>query len=164
MYSQQRRRERYMVIYMWKVLEGLVPNFGNIAHHNHQRHGRLCVLPRVKPSAPARIKTIRYPSLVEIYCFSLGEYIFRISLENFKCISSTKLNIFKEMHQPLWNAVNLKLLHYTGVLSGVRLMEKDVEGAKLDTENLWKYDSSHLMRWLRCRGDKEKGIWTVVRQ
>ena len=63
MYSQQRRRERYMVIYMWKVLEGLVPNFGNIAHHNHQRHGRLCDLPRVKPSAPARIKTIRYSSL-----------------------------------------------------------------------------------------------------
>ena len=52
-----------MIIYIWKVLEGLVPNFGNIRTKDHQRHGRLCIIPSVKHSAPARIKTIRYSSL-----------------------------------------------------------------------------------------------------
>ena len=28
MYSQQRRMERYRIIYTWKILEGLVPNCG----------------------------------------------------------------------------------------------------------------------------------------
>ena len=63
LYSQQRRRERYIIIYLWKVLEGLVPNFGNIGINDHQRHGRLCIIPSVKQSAPARIKNIRYSSL-----------------------------------------------------------------------------------------------------
>ena len=61
MYSQQRRRERYMIIYVWKVLEGLVPNCG-ITTKDHIRRGRLCIIPPVKQSAPARIKTIRYAS------------------------------------------------------------------------------------------------------
>ena len=61
MYSQQRRRERYMIIYIWKILEGHVPNFG-ISINYHIRRGRLCVIPTVKQSAPARIKTIRYAS------------------------------------------------------------------------------------------------------
>ena len=26
LYSLQRRRERYIIIYVWKILEGLVPN------------------------------------------------------------------------------------------------------------------------------------------
>ena len=61
MYSQQRRRERYMIIYVWKVLEGLVPNCG-ITTKNHIRRGRLCIISPVKQSAPACIKTIRYSS------------------------------------------------------------------------------------------------------
>ena len=62
MYSQQRRRERYMIIYIWKILEGHVPNFG-ISINYHIRRGRLCVIPTVKQSAPASIKTIRYVGL-----------------------------------------------------------------------------------------------------
>ena len=27
LYSLQRRRERYCIIYVWKIIEGLVPNF-----------------------------------------------------------------------------------------------------------------------------------------
>lgn len=43
MYSLQRRRERYQIIYVWKILEGLVPNVNNqiTATINH-RLGRGC--------------------------------------------------------------------------------------------------------------------------
>ena len=43
-YSLQRRRERYQIIYMWKILENLVPNINNsIQSKDHPRLGRLCV-------------------------------------------------------------------------------------------------------------------------
>ena len=42
-YSLQRRRDRYMVIYMWKILERKVPNFSPpIQCHISDRRGRLC--------------------------------------------------------------------------------------------------------------------------
>ena len=44
MYSQERRAERYKMIYTWKVLEGLVPNCG-ISHTYSERRGRECVVP-----------------------------------------------------------------------------------------------------------------------
>ena len=63
MYSLQRRRERYMIIYMWKAIEGLVPNFAGTTTKSHLRRGRYCLVPHVKSSAPMRIQTIRYSSL-----------------------------------------------------------------------------------------------------
>ena len=45
LYSLQRRRERYRIIYVWKVLEQLVPNINNkIQAKDHIRLGRLCIL------------------------------------------------------------------------------------------------------------------------
>ena len=42
-YSLQRRRDRYMAIYMWKILERKVPNFSpSIQCHISDRRGRLC--------------------------------------------------------------------------------------------------------------------------
>ena len=61
-YSLQRRRERYIVIYIWKVVEGLVPNFG-ISVLNNSRHGRYCVVPHIKTTAPVRIQNLRFASL-----------------------------------------------------------------------------------------------------
>ena len=46
-YSLERRRERYRIIYMWKILEGLVPNInkkGVQSFENH-RQGRKCITP-----------------------------------------------------------------------------------------------------------------------
>ena len=41
--SLQRRRDRYMAIYIWKILEGNVPNFSPpIKWHISARRGRLC--------------------------------------------------------------------------------------------------------------------------
>ena len=50
LYSMQRRRERYRVIYLWSILECLVPNpkpdqiFGKF----HVRHGRTCNVPLIR--------------------------------------------------------------------------------------------------------------------
>ena len=48
-YSLERRRERYRIIYIWKVLENIVPNInGKIKAVSSERRGRLCTVPTVK--------------------------------------------------------------------------------------------------------------------
>jgi hypothetical protein len=62
LYSLQRRRERYRMIYVWKILEKLVPNINNsIISHNHIRHGRKCFIPVI--NASAKINKLREASL-----------------------------------------------------------------------------------------------------
>ena len=69
LYSQERRRERYMAIYIWRILEHQVPDF---TEHNqitencsqiNSRNGRLCKIAHIKASAPCKIKTLIYGSL-----------------------------------------------------------------------------------------------------
>ena len=44
-YSLQRRRERYRIIYIWKVLEDMVPNVNDgIKSKENPRLGRMCIL------------------------------------------------------------------------------------------------------------------------
>lgn len=62
LYSQERRRERYIIIYTWKVLEELVPNFGITAAVN-SRNGRYCVIPTIRSSASHKTRTIRFISM-----------------------------------------------------------------------------------------------------
>ena len=48
--SLQRRRERYCIIYLWKFLEGLVPNFSDpIVCSFSDRRGRSCIVSHVNP-------------------------------------------------------------------------------------------------------------------
>ena len=66
-YSLERRRERYLIIYAWRILEGHVPNItdadnGQLTSKCHIRRGRLCVIPHVRNQAPQAIKSIRYAS------------------------------------------------------------------------------------------------------
>ena len=65
MYSIQRRHERYAIIYMWRILEGQVPDFthGKLKHTANHRRGRSFIIPQVKPSLPKSIQNIRYRSL-----------------------------------------------------------------------------------------------------
>ena len=62
LYSQERRRERYIIIYTWKSLEEIVPNFGVTATVN-SRNGRYCSVPAVRSAAPHRIQSIRFNSM-----------------------------------------------------------------------------------------------------
>jgi hypothetical protein len=61
MNSQQRRFERYRILYIWKVLEGLAPNCG-IEESNSDRAGRQCSLPKIKAKTRHKIKTLRNQS------------------------------------------------------------------------------------------------------
>ena len=52
MYSLERRRERYLIIYVWHIMQGQVPNIsepnrGGINEKSHIRRGRVCVVPTV---------------------------------------------------------------------------------------------------------------------
>ena len=53
LYSLQRRRERYRIIYVWKILEGIVPNLsgrGRVKDKQSLRFGRVCLIPHVATS------------------------------------------------------------------------------------------------------------------
>ena len=56
--SLQRRRERYIIIYMWKILNGIVPNDLNINFHYNNRLGIKADIPSLNPSATAAAKTL----------------------------------------------------------------------------------------------------------
>ena len=67
LYSLERRRERYRIIYVWKILENIVPNLSTdqnqIKTKTSPRQGRLCVVPPVSKAASQRIQTLREGSL-----------------------------------------------------------------------------------------------------
>ena len=58
MLSQQRRMERYKILYIWKILEGKVPNCG-IDETNNLRLGRLCMIPVLNKNAKPKVKSLR---------------------------------------------------------------------------------------------------------
>ena len=48
MNSQQRRLERYLIIYTWKILEGYAPNCGiTTSYAASERGGRMCSVPKI---------------------------------------------------------------------------------------------------------------------
>ena len=60
LYSLQRRRERYCIIYIWKIIEGLAPNFSNpVTSTVSGRRGRSCVISHVNIG---RVDTLAYNS------------------------------------------------------------------------------------------------------
>ena len=60
LYSLQRRRERYCIIYIWKIIESLAPNFSNpIASTVSGRRGRSCDISHVNVG---RVGTLSYNS------------------------------------------------------------------------------------------------------
>lgn len=66
MYSLERRRERYRIIYLWKIIEKLVPNLsdtnGEIVSIVHPRHGRQCSLMNLNNSASTKVSNLRNDS------------------------------------------------------------------------------------------------------
>ena len=69
LYSLERRRERYRIIYVWRILEGQVPNLSTdgqtpkITAKWHPRRGRECIIPTVTKTAPPAVKSLVYASL-----------------------------------------------------------------------------------------------------
>ena len=59
-YSSQRRRERYYIIFIWKMIEGVAPDFSNpITSTFSGRRGRSCVISHVNVG---RVGTLSYNS------------------------------------------------------------------------------------------------------
>ena len=59
LYSLERRRERFIIIYTWKIITGLVPNLesqiSKIQTHINVRRGLLCKIPAIIRDARASI-------------------------------------------------------------------------------------------------------------
>ena len=59
LYSLERRRERYLIIYLWKMMEGLAPVCVDLTRRNKGRNGRSIKLPPLNRNASIRVKTLR---------------------------------------------------------------------------------------------------------
>ena len=63
MYSQERRRERYIVIFIWKISQGLVEGYHISFTPTYSRTGRRAVPANLNLSAPACVRKAREGSL-----------------------------------------------------------------------------------------------------
>ena len=57
--SQERRMERYRIISVWKIIQGLTPNCGVELAPVNERLGRRCAVPHLLPGGRAAIQTLR---------------------------------------------------------------------------------------------------------
>ena len=60
-YSQERRRERYSIIFLWKLAQQVVSGY-TVDFAQNPRRGRLAVVHPIVASAPARRRLGRAPS------------------------------------------------------------------------------------------------------
>ena len=72
LYSQERRRERYAIIFIWKCAVGLVDGY-RLDFTNSARRGRLCEVRHVNKNAPAQVRRVSESSLAVkgARCFNL---------------------------------------------------------------------------------------------
>ena len=66
LYSQQRRRERYMIIFIWKISQGMVSGYNIPFTSRTSRTGRKAVPAPVSQSSPASVRRARAGSLAVI--------------------------------------------------------------------------------------------------
>ena len=95
LYSLQRRRERYISIYVWKMLEGLAPNTSSSGSQHigsswHIRHGRLCHIPVVPSRTPGKIKAVRYSSITV-----RGPRLFNALPQSIRNMTGCTVDLFK---------------------------------------------------------------------
>ena len=92
LYSLQRRRERYRVIYVWKILENLAPNVGSdkIQSRSSIRHGRMCVVPPPLTTASAKVK-----GLVEASFTVHAGHLFNALPKSIRNLTNVDLPTFK---------------------------------------------------------------------
>ena len=62
MFSQERRRERYQIIFIWKILQGLTQGY-SVKTLTSPRRGRLVEIPPYQRQAPAAVRKARESSL-----------------------------------------------------------------------------------------------------
>ena len=90
MYSQERRRDRYMVILCFKIANGLVDGYKLEFTSKDTRRGRECVVADIVRTAPASVRRARENSLSV-----KGARMFNLLPPYLRNISSDKVEHFK---------------------------------------------------------------------
>ena len=97
MYSQERRRERYMAIYVWRILEGQVPNICTADHASgvinarwHGRRGRVCDVPLRARLSPPSVQRLREASLTV-----KGQRLFNTLPQDIRNMTGCTKEVFK---------------------------------------------------------------------
>ena len=62
MYSQERRRERYQVMFIWKLSQGLITGY-SLPFQNSDRRGTYVLVPPLASSSPSAVRKARESSL-----------------------------------------------------------------------------------------------------
>ena len=62
LYSQERRRERYMIILLWKIAQGYVKGY-DVTYFMNPRRGRLAVVQLFSATSPLAVRRAREASL-----------------------------------------------------------------------------------------------------
>ena len=91
--SQQRRRERYQIIYVWKILEGLsnsCPTANPIISYTNPRRGRSCFMPHMTRTRQF-LTTIRHNNIS-----ALGPRLFNIIPKTSATSQTVAWNFSKE--------------------------------------------------------------------
>ena len=81
--SLQRRRERYIILYMWKILHGVSPNDLGIVFRNSSRNGLVAVVPSLK-----RGSSVRNQSLYDSSFAVMGPRLWNIIPANIKTLDN----------------------------------------------------------------------------
>ena len=102
-----RRRERYCLIYLWKILEGLVPNFSDpIVCSFSDRRGRSCIVSHVNPGRQGTLafNSVRWSS-IDLHIFNR----LPIHIRNISACSIDRFNPLPD-HVPLKSHTRLSSL------------------------------------------------------
>ena len=62
-YSQERRRDRYMVILVWKAAMGLIDGYNLQFSGEHSRRGRECSVAEIIRNSPVNVRKAREGSI-----------------------------------------------------------------------------------------------------
>ena len=91
MYSQERRRERYMIIFIWKIANGLVSGY-NLDFTAGGRRGVLCSVKDTNQTAPSSVRNARNS------CLSVrGAKLFNTMPIEIRSLQDTKVAHFKTL-------------------------------------------------------------------
>ena len=91
MYSQERRRERYMIIFLWKISQGMVNGFTVQFTSSSGRRGRTALPHDVVGSSPASVRRARESSLGV-----KGARIFNLLPADIRNVDSNDVEVFKK--------------------------------------------------------------------
>ena len=90
LYSQERRRERYQVMFLWKISQGMVSGYNLDFTHTMGRRGRSIIPKAVVRAAPSAVRNARERSLGV-----KGAQIFNLLPEQIRSMNTDHIDMFK---------------------------------------------------------------------